>query len=394
MHSRNVVFASLALSVVCLMAGAGYLVASLPLPRDFREWGFPGFQGVAAIVFTIMGTLIVLRHPGNLIGWLLFGAGMLSALQFSGHYYAVHAIVNGACVDSLVATALWFEDWIWIPVIGAVGVFTMLLFPTGTLPSNRWRPLVWTALGSIIAGSIAFMAMPLTNGSASVPFTSPLVTGLASIAMTATSGCVAASVASLIGRYRQASGIERQQLKWLALAGAVLIVVWVVYFALFVVTGDEATFAAAPAVAVLMIPAAIGVAILRHRLLDIDLLINRTLVYTLVSVMLGAVYALGVLILQGLLGPMLAGGGTLAVAASTLAVSALFQPVRRRVQVTVDHRFYRSRYDVQRTLERFGARLRNEIDLDALSGELISAAHETMRPTSAGVWLRHRTRPA
>jgi len=388
MNSRKLIFAALAASAACLMAGAGFLIASLPLPSKFEEWGFPGFQGVAAIVFTITGTLIALRHKANLIGWLLFGAGALSAFQFLAHYYVVHAIVNGSRVDSLVAVALWFEDWIWISIVGAVGAFTLLLFPTGELPSARWRPVVWIAIASIVAASIGFMLMPTGNAVGTTVDTSPLISMLSASGMVVLTGCMAASIASLIGRYWRAAGIERLQLKWLALAGAILIVVWVVYFANFTVTGDEATFSAVPAVAVLMVPTAIGVAILRHRLLDIDLLINRALVYSILSVTLAMTYVLSVLALQAVLGPLLAGGGTLAVAASTLAVAWLFQPARRRIQATVDRRFYRSNYDGQRTLERFGARLRDEIDLDALSSELVSAAHETMRPMSTAVWLR------
>jgi len=378
-----------ALIALCLAGGGAFLLASGPLPPERAEWGFTGFQGVAAAVYATVGALIALRHPRNPIGWLLLvGGGLLDAMQFLTHYYAVHSAITGAGETTQVDLAFWFEEWIWIPIVGSVGIFTMLLFPTGRLASPRWRLPARVALAGIVVATIGWGLLPLwADGAAATPG-APVMQAIFFTGAGLFAASLIGAVASLILRFRAAAGVERQQLKWVALAGALVVLVALLYVGVVAVTGDVQSGSAASALAFLSIPSAIGVAILRHRLLDIDLLINRAVVYAILSVVLAMAYVSAVLVLQELLRPLTAGGGTLAVAGSTLAVAALFQPVRRRVQATVDRRFYRSRYDAQRTLEAFATRLRDEVDLDSLTAALRGASHSTVRPTSASVWLR------
>ncbi len=386
---RNLVVAVLVVTAACLVAGTVLVIASQPLPAKLNEWGFTGFQAAGAITFAAAGALIALRHPQNPIGWLLLLAGgLLSAIQFLIHYHVVHAIVTGVESDSLLQAATWLDAWIWVPIVGSVAIFAILLFPTGRLPSPRWRKIAWTALAGVVVTAISSMLTPLTDVAGVSVTEWPVLIIFTAAGFGVMSASLVASVASLVLRYRRASGTERQQLKWLALAAVGTGVGWLFYVVSLVATGSEATLSAVPALGFLLIPAAIGVAILRHRLLDIDLLINRALVYSLLSLLLALVYVVSVLALQALLGPLIAGGGTMAVAGSTLAVAALFRPARGRVQAAVDRRFYRSRYDAQLLLEGFGARLRDELDLDALSSALAAAARETLRPTAAAVWLR------
>jgi hypothetical protein len=199
--------------------------------------------------------------------------------------------------------------------------------------------------------------------------------------------CGLASVVSLLVRFRRSRGVERQQLKWFTFAGAVTVagLVLILFPSQYGWIGPVSPLVTAPIL--VSMPVAAGVAILRYRLYDIDRIINRTLVYGLLTVLLGAVYAAGVFAAARLLDPA-DGESELAVAASTLAVAALFQPARRRIQAVVDRRFNRRKYNAAKTVEAFSARLRDEIDLDALSAELLAVAHQTMQPTTAALWLR------
>jgi hypothetical protein len=389
--ARPLVAIALALIALCLAVGGAFLLGIGPVPPERAEWGFIGFQGVAAAVYAVVGALIAVRHPRNPIGWLLLlGGGLFNALQFLTHHYAVHAAVTGSPDTTLVELAFWFEEWIWIPIVGSVGILTMLLFPTGRLASPRWRLPARVGLVGIVAATIGWGLVPFWAEEASATPGAPVMQAILVIGTGLFAASLIAAVTSMILRFRAATGVERQQLKWVAFAGGLAVLVAGLYAGVVALTGDDQAGSAALALAFLGIPSAIGIAILRHRLLDIDLLINRALVYATLSVVLGAVYVGAVLVLQEVLRPITAGGGTLAIAASTLAVAAMFQPVRRRVHGAVDRRFYRSRYDAQRTLEAFATRLRDEVDLDSLTDALRAATHSTVRPTTASIWLRDR----
>ena len=292
--------------------------------------------------------------------------------------------------------AVWL--WIWSGGLFLLGpTLIFLLFPDGHAPARRWVPLVWLAVGSASVVAVASALRPgaLVGYSPTVvnPFGVGGVAGrvadvVAGLAGALTLAVFFLSLVAMMMRLRRARGVERQQLKWLAYACGVLAAGGLAS----VVTGG----ASGPLgdgifvlvwVALVAIPIAAGIAILRHRLFDIDLVINRTLVYGALTAILGLAYAAGVVLLQQLFGAF-TGGSDLAIAGSTLAVAALFRPLRARIQAVVDRRFYRRGYDAARTLDAFSTRLREQVDLDALGGELEAVVRETMQPAHVSLWLR------
>jgi hypothetical protein len=283
----------------------------------------------------------------------------------------------------------WVSNWAWVPAILMI-LLLPVLFPDGRPLSPGWRPLVWAIMAGALVSLIGSALVPGIVDAPSLPnplglsgaagarleqALPKLFLGLPVVAVAAT--------ASLIVRFRRARGVERQQLKWLAYAAGVLALASVIQDSWL---GGWAT--AAVDVALLAIPTAIGVAILRYRLYDIDRLINRTLVYGLLTAMLAAVYAAVVLALGQLFGGIGSEPPSWAVAGATLAVAALFQPARRRIQAVVDRRFNRRKYDAAKTIDAFGARLRDQVDLDTLLVELLAVVDQTMQPTTASLWLR------
>ena len=266
-----------------------------------------------------------------------------------------------------------------------------LYFPTGRPPTPRWRWVQWLALGSIPTAFVsqAFAPSDLADYAVANPFaaegalrTAADVVGLIGIAAMFTATVAAA--ASLVVRFRRSRGDERLQLKWVATAAVLFVANFI--FPSQEIVGEDAGFATL-LVGVLIVSAAVAVSILKYRLYDIDVVINRALVYGSLTATLAGVYVGSVLLLELLLSDLTQGSG-LAVAASTLAVAALFRPARARIQRSVDHRFFRSRYDARRTIEAFGARLRDEVDLGELTTDLQSVVVETMRPAHVSLWLR------
>ncbi|MDQ3864518.1 MAG: hypothetical protein M3317_13675, partial [Actinomycetota bacterium] len=295
----------------------------------------------------------------------------------------------------------WVAQWIFIPGAFPTLTFLLLLFPAGRLPTRRWRLVGWLAALSIATTTfgLAFTPGPLPD---SPQITNPL--GVAplrgsylehgGIGWLLFMVSVVLSAASLVVRYRGAGGVEREQLKWFAFAGALVAFGWVAQELTY---GSEGPLTIGAQllqqVSLVGLPIAVGVAILRYRLYDIDVLINRTLVYGSLTAMLAAFYFGGIVVLQRVFVVLTGEKSTLAVVASTILIAALFNPLRRRIQSFIDRRFYRSRYDARRTLESFSAKLRDETDLDALSDDLIGAVRETMQPAHVSLWLRPDTAP-
>jgi hypothetical protein len=276
--------------------------------------------------------------------------------------------------------------------------FLALLTPTGSLPSPRWR---WWAR-VVAAATVVLVVAAALDPHPLVPedptFENPLAAPPALVGLLAAGAAVRAAIllaglvvaaGSLVVRYRRARGMERQQLRWLALAAAVAAVALLVAVAAAVMGGSLSVVLVAAGVSVALLPLATGAAILRYRLYDLDRIISRTLAWGLLTVLLGGGYALVVLGLGQLLGR----DSSLVVAAATLAVAALFQPARRRIQAVVDRRFNRRRHDAARIIEGFGARLRDQVDLDSLSTELLAVVDHTMQPTQASLWLRPHAPP-
>lgn len=376
----------LATSVTASVAALGYVLLAANGAPDLA---MQVATGVSFIAYALVGSLIASRRPDNPIGWILIGTASFTGFGFAAEQYARLSVASPEPMP-LAGVAAWLASWLWHPGFGLLGL-GLLLFPTGRLPSGRWRPVLWLLTGSMIAVTVLFAFSPI--GDSALP-ANPL--GLLPPALAAAlevpvtilfAVWILAAASAPLVRLRRARGIERLQLKWFFSAAALLaIVVFVESVASDVLGSIPGSWIIFP-IALATIPAAIGVAILRHRLFDIDLIINRTLVYAALTVFLGAAYAVAVLVLQAVLNPI-AGGGPLAVAAATLAVAALFQPARRRIQGIVDRRFYRSRYDVARTVEAFSLRLRDELDLATLTDELAGVAGRAMQPSAISVWLR------
>ena len=365
--------------VVSAAGGAG-----IELGRDL-------FIATLTLVFSVVGALIASRHPGNAIGWIFLGAALATGLATLAGGYAEYSIESDDGPGALGKTAAGYANVSWVPFILVPPTFLLLLFPDGRLLSRRWRPVAWSA-GFGIVGTFAAEAMrpgPLADfPQLANPYgvESPLVEGLEALGALVLLIGLLGSAASLILRFRRASGQQRQQIKWLALAGAVAAVTVPLAAVGYELWGEDVTNIASM-ISVLGLPVAAGIAILRHRLYDIDVVINRTLVYGALTATLAGVYLGSVLMLQFALSGVTEGSGP-AVAASTLAVAGLFRPARARIQAVVDRRFYRRKYDAARTLASFGARLRDEVDLGALNAELGAVVRETLQPAHVSLWLR------
>jgi hypothetical protein len=372
------------------------IVAALALAAANPGGLLIGYVGlsVAFLSFATVGALVGSRRPGNAVGWICCAIGLCVALAVAPLEYVRYAVAHPGSLPA-PAWVGWPAMWAWYPAQGLMSTFLLLVFPTGHLPSRRWRPVAWAAGATITGVSLvaAVAPEPLDPGLPPNPLGIQRLAGVYAIA-----GPIAflllgvlglASVASLVVRFRRARAEERQQLKWFTYGAGVLILL------LAVSAVSPALNARVPALVVAAAlaapPLAIGVAVLRYRLYDIDRLINRTLVYGLLTVLLGGAYAATVLLLGHLFGGITAQPPSWVVAGATLAVAALFQPARQRIQSVVDRRFNRRKYNAAKTVEAFAIRLRDELDLDALSTELLAVVDQTVQPSSASLWLRPAT---
>lgn len=349
--------------------------------------------------YSVVGALVVPRQPRLVVGWLMAGVGLSGVATMFFDRYTAFALQIDPSVPFHVTTA-WFQGWLWVPGDIAITTFLPLLFPSGSLPSGRWRPVAWLAGAAMLLGPArALRHGPVSENFPGIanPYALPEAAGVAvgqleTVLFMAWALAAGLSVAALIVRLRRSRGVERQQLKWLGSGMAFVALSFVGVVSVYVFVGYSAAAAwitGLPAIGITLLPAVTGVAILRYRLYDIDVLIRRTLTYAAVSAVLVATYVAAAVLAGAALRPF-TGGSDLAVAASTLLVVALFQPVRGRVQGTIDRRFYRARYDAARTLDAFSARLRNEVELDPIRAGLLGAVGETVRPSHASVWLRDR----
>ena len=385
------------LELVPVLVAVGSVVLDVVFLEFFGAFLLPL---LSQLVYVGVGLLLTLRLPRHPVGWLLLWAGALFQLAFAAGAYKWAAFIRAPGTLPLGEVALLIGI-AWLPALGCL-FLAIMLFPTGRPPSPRWRlpvalVVMATALGLVaeLLGPREFPVQPSPFGSqGALPLTvanplaidGPLGTLL---------GYVGAfplvvyliPVAAVLVRFRTAAGTERQQLKWFAYAASIVMVFFVATgFGLFSYLGG--VLASLVAVVVMdLIPISVAIAVLRYRLYDIDLLINRTLVYGATTAVIGGAFFGGIVLLQTVLRPFTA-GSELSVAASTLVSFALFQPLRRRIQRAVDQRFYRSRYDAVRTVDAFSERLRDEVELDALRGDLLTVVGDTMQPAHASLWLR------
>jgi hypothetical protein len=376
------------------------LAAGLLLPADTPA-GVVDLAPIAVLAAAnaVVGALIAARRPEHPIGWLLLASGLLiGTAQFAGQY-AYYALVTRPGSLPFGQAMLRLAGWPNNAGFGLV-VFLLLLFPTGRLLSPRWRPVARFATAVYVANVVgyAFAPGPQVFG----PLANPLgieafADAVAAVAQAVASGLglvtLVAAVASLVLRLRRAQGVERLQLKWFCSAAALFPII-VGLAIVFPRLGSDRVDGLIVTLPLLALPVSIGIAVLRYRLYDIDRLINRTLVYGLLTALLAVVYAGIVLVLGQLFGGVAGNPPSWAVAGATLAVAAMFQPARHRIQAVVDRRFNRRKYDAAKTVEAFTARLRDEVDLDTLSTELLAVVDQTTQPTMASLWLRSSVQAA
>jgi hypothetical protein len=351
---------------------------------------------LATLSASTVGALLASRRPHHPVGWLLLGLGLPVALSGAATVYANYGLMaRPGGLPAADWAALYHGVSVLIALVSLQ--FVLLLTPTGSLPSPRWRWWARVAAGAALVALLTSLVLPFDPPyqATANPLTTPVLAGplrtLNTLTWLITALGVAVAAGALLLRFRRAHGVERLQLRWLVLAAALAAAVLAVTVLALTVgllgpTGNEVLLGWVSAVVLGLLPLATGASILRYRLYDLDRIISRTVAYGLLTLLLGGGYAVVVLGLGQLLGR----DSSLVVAAATLAVAALFQPVRRRVQVAVDRRFNRRRYDAARTIEGFSARLREQVDLDALTSELLVVADQTMQPTRVSIWLRPR----
>jgi len=354
---------------------------------------------VPFLAFPLVGALISSRRPMNPIGWICLAAGLFWMLIFLGDSIPSPA-ANPVSIDALT-------QWTWIPPVGLLGIYLILLFPDGRLPSRRWRPLAWLSGVAIVLASVALTIIPgpleghpgVRNpfGLEGYPMVAQALPGVKVLLPV----CILASAFSLVVRYQRSGGEVRQQIKWVAFAASFVGVVYLTTLVVGLFFTPEATWGSGdtPLLGVILqdavllsyagVPVTVGFAVLRYRLYDIDLLINRTLVYGALTATLALVYFGGVATIQAIFRALTGQEQQpqLAVVVSTLVIAALFNPLRRRIQAFIDRRFYRRKYDAAKTLEAFSAKLRDETDLDALNAELVGVVRDTMQPAHVSLWL-------
>jgi len=385
---------------VAILATATFLLiladlVLIALPRATAPadiYGLRGIGGVFGVVLTGLGGAIALRHPRNSVGWIYLCGGFFVALMEATQEYASYALVERGGTIPGGEWGVWLSQLGLSLGLGPLATSLPLVFPNGRLPSARWRPVAWLA---VIATTVWIAVSSLVFASVGFGFVAPNPISLGfSISLDQSGRQLFATLvmspaailcaAAFVNRFRVSRGVERQQLKWVASAATVFLLGLLLLMPL---SFGRKPLEIAQQLITLSVPVAAGIAILRYRLYDIDLLIKRTLVYGATSAAIAATFFVGIVALQALLRPLTA-GSELAIAASTLVSFALFQPIRRRVQDAVDRRFDRSRYDAARTLDLFADRLRDEVDLDALREDLLTSVRATMAPAHTSLWLR------
>jgi hypothetical protein len=388
-----------ALSVIMFVAGMALHVLARSMD-SVGEWSTLGVVGrvfsfLPFLAFPLVGALIASRRPRNWVGWILLADGLLWTFGSVLDSYRIYGLARPGSVPFQVAVHA-LSQWLWVPAVGLFAVYLILLFPDGRLPSRRWRPLAWFS-GAVMVLLSAGIGKPF--GLEQYPWVRdafPVVLALLPL-------CILASAVSLVLRYLRAGSEVREQIKWVAFAALFVGVQFVIDVGASVLLVPTTASGREPPWLALLdqvgfimfagVPIAVGIAVLKYRLYDIDVIINRALVYGSLTATLVALYFGGIVMLQRLFVALTGQQSTLAVVASTLAIAALFNPLRRRIQGIVDRRFYRRKYDASKTLEAFSARLRDATDLESLSGDLKAVVGETMQPAHISLWLRPVTAP-
>jgi len=348
--------------------------------------------------FAVVGAVLVAKRPANAIGWIMAAVALMVSIFLAGDTYAAYVMVTRGQPDALAVIGAWIGSWYWYPLLVLVLVYLPLLFPDGRMPSRRWLSVaVLTGVGTL--GVIVLGALADTlhlNEAPGYEIDNPIgIEGLGFVEDLPVFGVltgflffgIIGAAASVVVRFRRSRGIERQQMKWFVYAVAPMLLIPTDGF----LPGTISSVALG--IVLIGLPTAIGIAILRYRLYEIDILINRTLVYGSLSAMLAVIYFGGVATVQAIFRTLTGQQQQpqLAIVVSTLVIAALFNPLRRRIQGFIDRRFYRRKYDARTTLEAFSAKLRDETDLEALNAELVDVVRDTMQPAHVSLWLRPDT---
>jgi len=403
------------LSLALYAAGFVFAFLTLGVADPIKQVPQGGFGGLLVflpfLAFPLVGALIASRRPKNPIGWICLLSGLFWMSYAQGDASNAYELARtGTLTSSVTLDALLQASWT-LPV-GLLGIYMILLFPDGKLPSRRWRPFAYFAGAVIVLIPVVFVFVPgpLENHpGVRNPFgleQYPWLEGVAVFSVLLLPLCILVSAISLVVRYRRSGAEVREQIKWLAFAASVVGVAYLsavitgIFFLpeLFASQGPQSiVYALIPNLLLISyagIPAAIGFAVLKYRLYDIDIIINRTLVYGCLTLMLALVYFGGVVGSQAVFRALTGQEQQpqLAVVVSTLAIAALFNPLRRRIQSFIDRRFYRRKYDTAKTLESFSYRLREEVDLGNLADELVAVVEQTIQPAHVSLWLRDRER--
>jgi hypothetical protein len=348
---------------------------------------------IVGISSTIVGGAVASRRPANPVGWLFLAGALSAAVKVLAGEYAIYGISTNPGALPLPYAAAWLSNTlVWIgPAISFILI--PLYFPDGRPVSRRWAFVGWVALGSLLLFTLLYAIAPVeaVQGSgiqnpSGIEALRPFVKTFETVVLVCYIALILAAAGSLVVRFLRSVGEERQQLKWFTYAAAMLPVWFLINRPIQVAFPD--LFAVLDSLFIAAVPIAAGIAILRYRLYDIDLIINRTLVYGVLSLLLGLIYFGAIVLSQAALRTLAGGESPLAVVASTLAIAALVNPLRQRVQDFIDRRFYRKKYDAAKTLEAFSARLRDETDLEALNEDFLGVVTETMQPSHVSLWLR------
>jgi hypothetical protein len=386
-----------AVSLVLTVLGLLFLITS-QFSTGAPVYDYWLVNTVIAIGFSTVGVVITPRLPRlNPIGWLFCTIGLVGGVRlFAAEYAIVTLLAEPGSLPSMLPggeTLAWVSSWVWVLHLGLF-VFLALLFPDGRPPSSRWRPLVWGSGVVVVAGTVSVALWPETARGFDLinhPLGTEVATDVINPVQTIVYALGLIAAASLLVRLRGSKGVERQQVKWFTYAVAMLAtsatLAYVVSESMGVVWLDWVRSVLVLA-SVVGLPVAVGIAILRYHLYNIDLIINRTLVYGPLTAVLAGLYFGSIVVLQLLFRALTGEGSQLVVVASTLAIAALFNPLRRRIHGFIDRSFYRRKYDAVKTLEAFSAKLRDETDLDALSDDLVGVARGTMQPAHVSLWLR------
>ncbi len=361
----------------------------------YSGWGIRGFLSILSIPFSIMGMLILRRFPKHGMGWVFLGIGVFATLQGILLEYMLYSLVLFSDTLPGGLFVAWLLNFYWVFVIALITLM-LVLFPNGRLPSPRWRTFVWTMFaGCIFLGIFNALApAPLDSsfGSLDNPYALEILRPIAGwvdfASVIVLLYAFGPPVVSLIQRFRHAQGTERQQYKWFVFAATLMPLVSVI-------TGpsENQLLQSLLMAMFIFLPITIAIAILRHRLFDIDIIIRRTLLYSVLTAILATVYFGSVVALQSVVSALGVQPSAFVTVVSTLAIAALFTPLRRRVQHFIDRRFYRQKYDAEQTLAAFANTARDEVDMERLAGALLRVVEETMQPTTANLWLQPMDTP-